>query len=215
MKHLILLMAFIVLFGCDKREVAKATIQTQQALQGALVIVQSELEPAIQQGNKETIQGCLVRLTKLLESGQSSIRPAIDELTSGDKSIVPDTSIQEAIHSTDQFVHKASMQTGRAQQQADDNNYYRSMVLDIGGSLLDQIMALTLGASPLAGLLAVKVKRNFDLRRKANEDEVAYTEEVATAKTDEEIAAVKSKHMKRQLANGTHSYLYNKRKKAT
>lgn len=110
----------LALAGCSTRENAKAQKQADQALEATQRLLR-DLEPQYNTLNEEDAQLFLQTINKvytLVTSARESIAPGLRLLSKGEE-IHVDTTVEEAITSTDSFRYKAMRQSARAEVETD------------------------------------------------------------------------------------------------
>lgn len=182
-----LLLIALVLCGCARTERSRALAQADQAV------------TAIQQECKAQ-EPSVPKIQTLAITAKASIAPSLEDVK------VP-TTVDMALNETPKFVHMATKQAGKAESETND----WSMIIESSG-LEALLLGALAGLSPIAAVFGKRVLDNLRTKRKADQDQVAYAEEITYAKTDEEIKAVQDKHYARQMKNGTHKVLYERRK---
>jgi len=188
MKHIALVLMVICFIGCARTERLRALKQADQAAQAIQLEVVKE-QPDMQ------------KIGKLIEVVRMCLGPSFED-------VKVDTTVDMASVRTPEFVHRATIQAGKAQSESETTI---GAILESPG--FDGLLFTGLGV--LCPALAVFGKRALDayrLNKKANNDQTAYSEDAAKAMTPEELKEVQDKHYKRQLANGTHKLLYERRK---
>jgi hypothetical protein len=187
MKYMLFLV--ILCCGCARTEQVRALTQADQAIDGIKIEVKQP-------------QPDIPKVIKLCDSAKLSIKPSLDT------EVKVETSVQDAVQNTDHFTHAAAIQAGKAQAEAD---HPVMSILESSG--LDSLLIAGLGGlSPGLALILQRLYGVYKLKKKADEDQVAYSEDITQAKTDEDIKAVQDKHYARQMQNGTHKTLYERRK---
>jgi N-acyl-L-homoserine lactone synthetase len=184
MRYLLILL--LVLSGCSQRENAKAAIQADQAIAGAQRLLETRDDRA------------LASAKDLLASARTSLAPVITELSRGEI-IRVDTTVDEAVYSPNTFVRKATMQAARAGVETENNAYYSAL---FESSIMDMLAAGLAGTGTI-GLVVAKLLQVYRRNQQAIEDQIAYHKDRAAVKSEEDIKAVKKKHIARQTANGT------------
>lgn len=110
-----LLIALLMLAACTP-QTARAQKQADQALEGTQRILRSfegyysDLSPE----QAESFKALVIQTDKLVTSARRSLAPAL-KLLARNKPIEVDTTVEEAVDSTDTFVQKAMVQAVRAE----------------------------------------------------------------------------------------------------
>lgn len=170
--------------GCGHREVAKAALQAQQAIDASVKLIDTSPKDA----------------KLLLHQAHESLSPVLDYLSDG-QTIKVDTTVEEATTQPETFVHKATVQAARAGMENEMNQRY-SEAASFG---YDTLMAALMGSGG-AGLVIAKVLSTIKKYKTAVQDQIDYHKDVADAAPEEKIA-IQQKHKKRQIANGTHAII--------
>ena len=138
-------------------------------------------------------------------AAEHSLGPVVKLLGAGQDVPPITTSVDQAIGDTSGFVAALAVQQGKAELEAEGAE--RSAQLWSGvqsgaEGLLNSVL-VSLGGTGLAGALFVKLYTVYKNTKNAVKDAVDTGEDLATAKTEEEIKNVKEHHAKIQERNGT------------
>jgi hypothetical protein len=209
---LFLLLPFLLLStGCQLRETNKSLQQADQATEASQKILAEQVAPQVatlSEENKKAVEAALNKICSLLNSARSSIRPALTITAGNEPPPQVDTTVEEAVERTEQFVAKAAMQTGRATVEAEKVSWWlqvTAMALKFGETTASGWMTLLLSGGGTAGLLAAGVLKHISKLRTAVKDAVQFGND-AVAINPEDAEARKhliEKHKKIQEENGT------------
>ncbi len=223
----VILVLCLCLCGCaSNRENAAAAIQAQQASIGAAKVATSpNLSQAIADlppERREPIERALRRILALTNTSADLLAPVIRRLTADEPAAAVATSIDQAVEDTDAFVRLAIKQTGRAEveaTQAEEQASLRHQIAAYGaavvGSGLSQLLigggtggiAVAIGLALKARTTFKTLQEGYQQAKAAISDAVSAGDDLAAARTTEEVAAVKVKHAKRQDARGTRALI--------
>ena len=211
--------------GCSSRakETGAAAVQAQQASQATAKIAAA---PAVHAAlanltpeQRAVVEQALRSIVDLSVQASDSLVPVIRRLAVIEPAAPVQTTVDMAIEQPAEFVRQAGRQAARAEietEAAEASARFQvalaSWGAEVGGSLLSQgLLGGGLGGLLLAaGGVALKARKAFTTvqagyaqAKAAVEDAVAAGVDLAKAKTDEQVEAVKTEHAKRQEANGT------------
>lgn len=196
----------LVLCGCGTREAAKAAEQARQADAAAARDMVLALTQAL---DIEKMTERVKVWIKLVQQAERSSAVAVAAL-SPDQPVQVNTSEEQAIREPDSFIAAAQKQVGRAEQEIEENQKWRGAAQVIGTwaaalAAGNPWVTMLTGGGGLAALIAsaLGAAKAIGTRTKALQDAVRTGDELAEAKTPEEITAVKQAAAKRQAANGT------------
>ena len=209
MRKLLPLVALLLLSGCAaERESAKALLQADQAANGTQVQM-TAIWAAIPPETQKVIKDKWDSMTLLVGQIRDSIAPAARYL-SGGQALQVDTTTEEAVLNTPQFVKKATKQAVRAQVEVDAVGYW----LQLGSGLLNTVMEggwlngmtmLLTGGGGVGLMLAgwAKTYLTTKLQAKALKDKAEEADDLADAPDDAAVVKVRAKHAHKQAVNGT------------
>lgn len=182
-----LIMFILMVTGCQTREIAKATRQSEQAIQAVEQLVKPSMT------TEETSKA-----KALLVSARESLAPVLEYLGEG----TPTTSSSDALYRTDWFIKESTKQIVRAEAEVREAAMWNGILAEISDSWLTTL-SIALTGSGAAGLAIAKVLKTIRMYKAALEDQVAYTKDRQAANNGEAIVAVKHAHANRQRARGT------------
>lgn len=203
-----------VLTACGStRETAKATIQADQAMEGAQRrLVGNELRDVVATMPPDIavkIDAALQPVLDLLTQGRESLAPALSVLGEG-KPIETDTSAQMAAEKPAEFIRRAQRQAARAAVEAESLAWWRELAehaATFAGHAAGSSLATgLLGGGGLIATVAALLKgvSVFRTAGRVREAIAAYAIDAGAAKTEAELETVKDRHRKRQEAEGIH-----------
>ena len=213
---LCVLLAILLLSGCQARETNLALQQADQATEGAQIILAQKVAPVVAQLPDElqaAVKKALDDACQLLTSARESMRPAL-ALTAGNEP-APETrtTTDLAVTKPADFIRQAATQKGRADIEVEDYLSYLKVgeILikygqAIGGDIMTQLLLLLGGGGATTALLAKGVTAYRSVK-KAAQDSIAFGNDMAKANTDDDALAVIDKHKALQKANGTNGII--------
>lgn len=222
MMRALLILACVLVLGCQARETNKALQQADQAAEGSQRVLAERVAPVVAKLPPELqteVRAALDQAVALLTSCRTSIRPALALTANGEPPPPVDTTVEEAVARPQVFISKAAMQTGRAAVEVERIGWWLSVgvvVLQFGqavaGDMLSQILLLVGGSTGTAAVLAKGIQLWRTAKQATQEakglqvavaDAVAFGNDMSQADSDTQAAAVITAHRTRQERNGT------------
>lgn len=207
-------LAALLLAGCSTRETAKATMQADQAIEGAQKrLVGAEVRDTLAALTPEQaakIDAALQPVLDLLTQGRESLAPALSVLGKG-QPIETDTSAQLAAERPHEFIKRAGRQAARAAVEAERLAWWRD-VAGVAAAFATQVTGSSLSSGLLGGggalaLLATLLKGGSMLAtaHKVQDAMADYAREAAQVAPGPALEQVKERHRKAQEAAGIHA----------